>query len=131
MAFKETGCVSKAGGASFLLKKIVIKSFIKCYEICEIYNSYSTTETTVIITIKINDDNHINIGNPLCNYDIYINGQSVELREIEELLKQINKIDFCIVIDKLNSKDVKFLVGYYTIKSEMNVEYIITNYLKI
>ncbi|KAL6596714.1 hypothetical protein U3516DRAFT_764930 [Neocallimastix sp. 'constans'] len=108
------------GISGFTFDMVMGEFFCQIYHsklICEIYNSYSTTETTVIITIKINDDNHINIGNPLSCFPL----ECVELREIEEILKQINKIDFCFVIDKLNSKDVKFLVGYYTIKSEMNI----------
>ena len=78
--FKE--CISKVkvlifGGES--IKLDILQTIIK-YTDASIYNAYGSTETTMMSTMKkFNNNqimegrlNHITIGKPVCNYEIYI-----------------------------------------------------------
>eukprot|EP00833_Pecoramyces_ruminatium_P012429 jgi/Orpsp1_1/1186461/evm.model.d7180000050747.1 len=52
------------------------------------------------------------------DYQIKIRGQRIELGEIENVMRKIKNINHAIVIDKLNSKGEKYLVGYYISNDE-------------
>eukprot|EP00833_Pecoramyces_ruminatium_P014970 jgi/Orpsp1_1/1189002/evm.model.d7180000068750.1 len=54
------------------------------------------------------------------DFQIKIRGQRVELSEIENTINELNGIDYCIVLDKINNKDDKYLIAYYISKSNVD-----------
>jgi len=53
---------------------------------------------------------------------VKINGQRIELEEIENTMKEINEIDNAVAAIKYNDENEKYLVGYYIIKKGMEIE---------
>ncbi|OUM56531.1 hypothetical protein PIROE2DRAFT_18827, partial [Piromyces sp. E2] len=52
------------------------------------------------------------------DFQVKIHGQRIELNEIENVMKEIPKIDQAIVIDKEKDNKEKYLIGYYICKCE-------------
>jgi acyl carrier protein len=65
------------------------------------------------------------------DFQVKIHGQRIELGEIEGVMKEIEEIESCVVIDKLIGNDKKFLIGYYIIRNGKNIgSNEIRNYMK-
>jgi amino acid adenylation domain-containing protein len=56
------------------------------------------------------------------DFQVKIHGQRIELGEIEESMKEIVEIESCVVIDKLDDNNEKYLIGYYITKFGMKIE---------
>ncbi|OUM67202.1 hypothetical protein PIROE2DRAFT_36510, partial [Piromyces sp. E2] len=77
---------------------------------------------------KWTEDGEINyIGR--VDFQIKINGQRIELSEIENVISEIDSIFHVVVIDKLNSNNEKYLICYYISESDLSGNEIRT-YLK-
>eukprot|EP00833_Pecoramyces_ruminatium_P016244 jgi/Orpsp1_1/1190276/evm.model.d7180000077905.1 len=53
------------------------------------------------------------------DFQVKIHGQRIELSEVENIIKELQNIEYCVVIDKLNKDNDKYLVGYYKSKSSI------------
>ncbi|OUM64955.1 hypothetical protein PIROE2DRAFT_8098, partial [Piromyces sp. E2] len=53
------------------------------------------------------------------DFQVKIRGQRIELSEIENTIKEINGIDFTVVIDKVNENGDKYLVSYFISNNEI------------
>jgi len=76
-----------------------------------------------------------NNGEVIClgriDFQVKIHGHRIELGEIEEVMKSIKEIDTCVVIDKVRNQNDKYLVGYYIVNPEVDInKNKIRNYLK-
>ncbi|ORX76328.1 acetyl-CoA synthetase-like protein [Anaeromyces robustus] len=47
------------------------------------------------------------------DFQVKIHGQRIELEEIESIIQEINEINQCVVIDKINKKGEKYLICYF------------------
>ncbi|OUM56296.1 hypothetical protein PIROE2DRAFT_19156, partial [Piromyces sp. E2] len=53
------------------------------------------------------------------DFQVKIRGQRIELSEIENTIKEINGIDFTVVIDRVNENGDKYLVSYFISNNEI------------
>eukprot|EP00833_Pecoramyces_ruminatium_P009152 jgi/Orpsp1_1/1183184/evm.model.c7180000084208.1 len=75
-----------------------------------------------------NDGRIIHLGR--ADFQIKIRGQRVEIGEIEHAIKEIDGIDYTVVIDRMKKENKeKYLIGYYISKGRIT-ESFIKNHLK-
>eukprot|EP00833_Pecoramyces_ruminatium_P017369 jgi/Orpsp1_1/1191401/evm.model.d7180000085497.1 len=66
------------------------------------------------------------------DFQVKIRGQRIELNEIENTIRELNGIDYCVVLDKINNENNndKYLIAYYMSKNINITSKVIREFLK-
>ncbi|ORX80372.1 acetyl-CoA synthetase-like protein [Anaeromyces robustus] len=111
--------------------------FVKCpfndYSNESIEEMYTETNENIIDTIKTQNMIMYNTGDlgkwlnngeieylGRADFQVKIKGQRIELGEIENTIKEIQEIEQCAIIDRMNENDEKYLICYYVMKNPID-----------